>query len=662
MTGRVDGATRPCARRLELLALLAILAAAAFVRFAYLSEHARAPDFAVPEVDAAFNDYWARALATGDWRPPPDRHDPQVRALPYLRPPGYPYFLAALYRAFGGGYVAPRAVQAGLGLASCLLGYALARRRFGPGVGLAFAALLGLYWSFVYFEGEFLEPALLVFLGLLLLRTLDGWIDRFGPGQAAAAGIVLGLAALVRPTVLPFGMAVPLWAWRYAKAGSPGAVRRLLLLALFGAAAAATLAPAVARNVAVGGEAVLVSPAGLALYMGNHEGADGFVAATLPGLGAYGSCFDYPAIRRALERRLGRPLAPGEASGHFRNEAVRFMRENPRRVLSLLWKKTLLFFGPLEVSHNREDEIARDSSAVLRRLPGGFAFAFAAFLLGLSIFVLDGGRGAPEGPGRREAQAGLLSLAALYVLCTFLAHVPFIVAGRYRVPMVPMLLLAGAYAAVRIAGMIRERRLAAAAAWIGAGLLLHAGFSGNPTGYAPDPAKWHFTRGMALSRSGDGAGARKAYEEALRLKPGYADARVNLGNLDLAAGDPLSAERHFRAALASAPDDLLARYDLALALARAGKREEAIEAYERTLAIDPGFADAHADLAELLREAGDTARAARHSGEAAWIRRDAAALLALAAWLQAMGMDGEAEGHYRRALAIDPSIGGQGSR
>jgi tetratricopeptide (TPR) repeat protein len=658
MTGSLPDATPKGGRRREVVALLLVLAAAASIRFAYLSWHRHEPDFTVPEVDAAYNEYWARAMATGDWTPPPDREDPQIRSVPYLRPPGYPFFLAAIYRTFGAGPLAPRVVQSAIGTASCLLAFVLARRRLGAAVALAFAASMATYWSFVYFEGEFLEPTLLVFLGLLLLALLDGWMTRLGPLQAAAAGIVLGLSALVRPTVLPFALAVVPWAWRYGRPVKPGRFRKACLLALFGAAAAATLAPAVIRNAAVAGEAVIVSPGGLALYMGNNPQADGLVASTLPGLGPYGNCFDTPRIRRALERRLGRRLGPGELSAYFREEALRFIRGNPGRVASLLMKKTALFFGPLEVGHNREDEVARASSPVLRLLPGNFALALTAFLAGIGIFAF-GGLPGEEDPARRERQGGLLALAALYAACTFLAHVPFVVAGRYRVPMVPMLLLGGAYGAVAILRLARARRTAAVAAALGAGMLLFALLSRNPTGYAPDRAKWHFTRAVALSRLGDLRGARESYEEALRLKPGHPDALVNLGNLDLAAGDPRSAERRFREALAALPDDLVARYDLALALARSGKRNEAIAEYGRALAIDPEFADAHADLAELLKESGDVGLAAHHYGEAARIRKDAVAMLELSAWLKSMGMPEESARQYRRALETDPSLAGR---
>ena len=109
---------------------------AVVVRAAYLYAQADAPSFSHPEVDAAYHDYWARAMVSGDWTPPPGRPDPEIRQRAYFRPPGYPFFLAAVYRVLGADYLHPRLVQAALGLLNVWLAFVAARRWFGPLAGL----------------------------------------------------------------------------------------------------------------------------------------------------------------------------------------------------------------------------------------------------------------------------------------------------------------------------------------------------------------------------------------------------------------------------------------------------------------------------------------------------------------------------------------------
>ena len=106
--------------------------------------------------------------------------------------------------------------------------------------------------------------------------------------------------------------------------------------------------------------------------------------------------------------------------------------------------------------------------------------------------------------------------------------------------------------------------------------------------------------------------ARQAYEQALALDPGLADAHVNLGRLHHRGGDPARAERHYRAALALAPDDAVAPFNLAGLLEETGRAGDAVAAYQRALAADPDFADAHYNLGLLLDSLGRRAPAMTH--------------------------------------------------
>src|SRR5207248_2511869 len=55
--------------------------------------------------------------------------------------------------------------------------------------------------------------------------------------------------------------------------------------------------------------------------------------------------------------------------------------------------------------------------------------------------------------------------------------------------------------------------------------------------------------GRTRARLGDGAGARRAFEEALRIDRDYFDAWVDLGELEEAAGDLKAARAAFERAL-----------------------------------------------------------------------------------------------------------------
>ena len=106
--------------------------------------------------------------------------------------------------------------------------------------------------------------------------------------------------------------------------------------------------------------------------------------------------------------------------------------------------------------------------------------------------------------------------------------------------------------------------------------------------------------------------ARHAYEQALALDPGLADAHVNLGRLHQHGGAPARAETHYRAAIALAPDDAVAHFNLGALLEETGRAPEAVIAYQRAVAADPDFADAHYNLGLLLDALGRRPTAMTH--------------------------------------------------
>jgi hypothetical protein len=96
--------------------------------------------------------------------------------------------------------------------------------------------------------------------------------------------------------------------------------------------------------------------------------------------------------------------------------------------------------------------------------------------------------------------------------------------------------------------------------------------------------------------------------EALRIKPGAADAWYNLGCGLLARGEGEPAAEAFRAAIRLKPADPDFHVNLGTALFALGRREEAACSYERALRLDPALAASRRG-AEIARRAGATPHA-----------------------------------------------------
>jgi tetratricopeptide (TPR) repeat protein len=124
-------------------------------------------------------------------------------------------------------------------------------------------------------------------------------------------------------------------------------------------------------------------------------------------------------------------------------------------------------------------------------------------------------------------------------------------------------------------------------------------------------AEQWFELGCELEMS-DANAAKDAYQRAIELDPGHADAHVNLGRILHEQGDAASAEEHYRAATEADPEHETAAFNLGVALEDLGRSDDAIAAYESAIALDPENADAHYNLAGIYEQRGDKQTALRH--------------------------------------------------
>ncbi len=129
-------------------------------------------------------------------------------------PPGYYYFLAAIYGLFGHSYLAVRVVQAVLDTLTCLLIYSLAHEVFGATAGLLAGFLAAAYPPLILYTGVLLTESLTTFL-----LTAAAWMllssarlkERGRYIAVALAGLLLGFTIITRSVFLVSIPLVLLW-------------------------------------------------------------------------------------------------------------------------------------------------------------------------------------------------------------------------------------------------------------------------------------------------------------------------------------------------------------------------------------------------------------------------------------------------------------------
>jgi tetratricopeptide (TPR) repeat protein len=561
-------------------------------------------------LDPKLNDYWARALVTGNWTPPPHSDDPEIRTTPYGRPPAYPYMLAGIYRVFGLHYLAPRIAQMVVGLVNLILIFLISRRCFGSVSGVIAAAALAFYWPVVYFDQELNDPVFEITLVLILTWLVLRWHDGPAAGWMALAGVTLGLFALFRPNALLLLPALLAWLVYLAtvKRAAWRSVSAAMLVAVAGCVA--VVSPAIVRNYVVGREFILISSyGGINAYLGNHDGATGDKATIanlqeLAGVDGW-DCFSYPALVRGLAAKLGRDrIGFGEASHHFYTLAADFIARKPADALRLTLRKALLFWGPQEVSDSAEVELERDHSNVLAALPG-FAALLSYALLGAVLLA----RHRRTVPARtRDAAVWML----LFVGAYFLSVLPFFIAGRYRIPIVPALALLTGYALATLLDWARSGQLGRVAAGVAFATFSCIVVSVSWAPYAPDEAKWHLNHGMAHMDRDETRAALQDFERAVEKAPERVEPRLWLAFALAASNQRTAAVHQYMQVLSIQPNHLLANNNLGYEFYRAQRYDAAEQYLKAAVKVNPRYARAWCNLGLVYRDQGrkDAAAAA----------------------------------------------------
>jgi tetratricopeptide (TPR) repeat protein len=506
----------------------------------------------------------------------------------------------------------------------------LARRLFGRAAGQATGGLAALYGPAIFYVPLLLKSTLtlLALTGAVLLLIPVGSPSR---RRLGGAGVLFGVSALLQENLLLLVPCGVLWLLLGDRTDEHGLARTdtdgaslwpqrlfpaatLLLGALLG------LAPATLLNLFAGGEVVLTSSqGGMNFFIGNARGASG----TYGGLSG-GS--QNPESQREDARRMaaafasrerGRPVAPeelspGEVSALFWRESFREIRADPAAWGRLLLRKVRLFWNAHEIPDAEGYDVYREAS-------GGPTFFWLGFGLVAPLGLTGLWLGGRDPRTRRGA-----NLLALLLLGLCVSVVLFFVFGRYRLPMVVLLLPAAGHAVAVVVEAVRRRQplrdLAAAlpVAVIAFALVNFPAWSQAERARL-DSAIW-FNLSTAALR---GAQAAEEPQEAIALtsraaddlarvlvaEPGFYVARVQRAAALHRRGLSLMSAGALEEGLASSEE---ARRELATAVASGGGRdvpEAERQARQLAAALDASLAQGLVNLGARRIEAGDLAQA-----------------------------------------------------
>ena len=563
-----------------------IFALALGIRALYMLGIDDSPLFAHPPVDGLTYVQQADRLAGGNWL--------GAGEPPFWQPPLYPYLLGVQRLLFGDQlFHALRYLQIVVGSLTCALIWLVARRTISNPLASAIAAIAGaVYGPLIFFDGEVLPATLATFLDLAGLLLLLQALQRPAAARFAAAGAVFGLAALAVATALPFIVAAAVFVWWDTRREHADARRIRWLLAYLLAAGLAIL-PVTVRNAVIGGEAALISTnAGVNFWVGNNADYDGAVG-ILPGW-EWKDLLERPRVEAGLQRHV-------DHSGFFFEQSWEYIRSHPLDYIALLARKTYLLWHGEETGRNQGIYYWRNYSDVLAatlwKQVIAFPFGLVAPLALIGLFLA----------WRRDG----VTLPMVFVGVYALSVIAFFITARYRIPLVPVLLVYAAYAGHRLVLAVRQGRFRSTAATLA--LLVICNLGVTRTNMAGDPLI-HFNVATAHSRNGDFENAGASFERAVERDSTYWEAWFNLGTVVAMQQDVERSVAVLERVVRARPDKVIAWINLARSRRLLGDREGALVAYERGLDVDPRafqYYSRYSELIEFYLEEGQAQEASR---------------------------------------------------
>ncbi len=563
---------------------------------------------------------------------------------PYFHSPLYIWFMASVFKLFGEQLIVVRLLQAVMNCLTCLLVYALGCRLFSRAEACVAALIWALYGPIVFYTGELLNVACILFLFVLALHLAIRASDRPSIGRWLSAGLVTGFAALARPDILPFAAIV---AAAVVVAARPSGIRlgrRSVWSVVFIVSLAVPLLAVGIRNQKASGRfMVLPANGGLSLYMGNNPNYERTIGIRLE---SWHTLVDMP-LTDGTSSDLN---DPGHGSYYFR-KTVQFASTYPAVYLGGLLYKSGTLVNSYELPETFDLYTFRKYSPVLRALVwrvGSFGFPFG-LLLPLAVW------GACVNWARRREIWWLWAITASLIL----SLVGYFNCSRYRLSIVPILILFASAGLVQLFSRANRDRKKL---WAAAVVLLLVGIVSNW------PVK-HFTQtydfeaetyglaGIALANEGRTEEGLASVRHSIELEPESYYSHFMLGRLLVQSGRLDEAVQHFSKALEINPDYYPAYSEMGLALANNGRLDEALQSFSKSLEINQRLCVSHYYVGEIMAAKGRFDDALESFSRALEInpRMYLAYNETGFAWLRKGDLDRAIE-FFSKALEIDPTF------
>ncbi|MBV9009908.1 MAG: tetratricopeptide repeat protein [Verrucomicrobia bacterium] len=581
------------ARQIHQSPALWIFGGVLLLRLVVLTRLSASPFLLPSGGDTQFYNDWARRIVAGHG----------ATALAFYGLPGYAWLLAALYRVAGYNPFLPGPLQSAADAGTAALLYLISRSVFAT-TGKRLAAITGFIaasgWAFFVPAQTYAAILMPTSLAVFIFWFVVWWIIRNDSARRSYAalglGLLVGITATAVATILslvPLLFGAMFGREKHRQSVKSGIVAAaLLFLGL-----AAGTSPCWMHNYFVAHDHVLLSAhSGINFWIGNNPQGNGYPRLP-PGLSAGQAAMLHDSITVA-EKAAGHRLKRGEVSRYWSGRARDYIQQHP-----IAWLKLLAVKLRNLVSAFQYDDLSFITTLRANAITfPGIYFGLAASLALPGLLLA----------WRSARQSRWIMVAvALYGA----ALLPVFITERYRLPIVPGLLIFAALGLVSLWQNIRSAKykpcLAYAAATMCAAVIVSWPQRDRAL-WALDP----YNSGRLALEANQLDVAQKDLELAHAYVPNNAETIFALGNLELARGDANLAASLYEETLALEADHRGALNNLAVLKLNLGHGDEARALLSRSEAAEPGNAKTHYLLAQAMLEQGEREDARREIARA----------------------------------------------
>jgi len=511
----------------------------------------------------------------------------------FFASPFYQYFLALLFSLFGIDLLPVRIIQFLLGSFIAVLIYFIGDRCFDQRTGVLAGLIYCFYWLFPFYELTLEYDCVLLFCLVLAIALAVNFWETWRLHRCILLGLVVALSFTMRPNILIF--LIPFWLFLTGRENHLPFSKILLSVLLFIFGFTLFIFPITLRNYLVGKELVLISAhGGEAFYTGNNPYTDGSIA-KLPWVEIHFAGEERDFLKAAAQETGKEGYRA--ASAFWYRKGVEFIRKNPRAALKLYLKKMHYLIKNYEIPDNNDYQFAKTYFhpfvRVLSRIDFGLILALAVYGLMVGLRL------------RRESL-----FLYLYLLFTLPMLLLFPMISRYRLVIVPVLILFAGFALRRLSegfDMGKGKRVV-----LFLPLFLSVNFLSNWNVHEEARfAHSYLYLGRVMSKQGKGDEAIRYYQKALSAFPTYSEIHASLAFEYQKRGDRDEAMTHYKKVLQFNSNHAASLNNLALLEYERGNFFVALGFAQRAVRQNPVSLREQVVKAKIIKAMGKKEKAVR---------------------------------------------------